>query len=89
MEHKPGLCVYNLGTGRGTSVLEMVHAFEKANAIKIPYSIYPRRPGDVAENYANCDKAYFELKWKAELDIVDCCRDSWNWQKNNPNGYGD
>lgn len=83
----PGLCVYNLGTGKGTSVFELVHAFEEANNIKIPYVIAPRRAGDVPENYANCDKALKELGWKAKYSIQDSCRDSWNWQKNNPHGY--
>lgn len=87
LEEKPGLVVYNLGTGRGTSVLELVHAFEKANNIKIPYVICDRRPGDVDENYAECSKAEREMGFKTKLDIVDACRDSWNWQKNNPNGY--
>ncbi len=89
LETKPGLVIYNLGTGKGTSVLQLVHAFEEANNIKIPYVICPRRPGDVDENYANCEKAYKEMGFKTELDIVDACRDSWHWQKNNPNGYGD
>ena len=84
---KPGLVIYNLGTGRGTSVLELVHAFEKVNNIKIPYVICPRRPGDVDENYANADKAYREMNFRTSLTIEDACRDSWNWQKNNPNGY--
>ena len=89
LQEKPGLVIYNLGTGKGTSVLELVHAFEKANSIKIPYIICERRPGDVDENYAACDKAYIEMKFKTELNIVDACKDSWNWQKNNPKGYGD
>ncbi|MBR0439180.1 MAG: UDP-glucose 4-epimerase GalE [Bacilli bacterium] len=87
LEEKPGLVIYNLGTGRGTSVLELVHAFEKVNKIKIPYVICPRRPGDVDENYANAEKAYREMNFKTSLTIEDACRDSWNWQKNNPNGY--
>jgi len=87
LAEKPGLVVYNLGTGRGTSVLELVHAFEKANHIEIPYRIAPRRPGDVDENYADCSKAFREMGFKTEFDVVDACRDSWNWQKNNPNGY--
>lgn len=82
----PGLVVYNLGTGKGTSVLEIVKAFEKANGIKIPYEISPRRPGDVAENYANCDKAYKELGWKAKYTVLDACRDAYHFQKMNPNG---
>ena len=87
LEEKPGLVIYNLGTGRGTSVLELVHAFEKANNIEIKCVMQPRRPGDVDENYADASKAFKEMGWKANLDIVDACRDSWNWQKNNPNGY--
>ena len=87
LEEKPGLVIYNLGTGKGTSVLDLVKAFETVNNIKIPYVICERRPGDVDENYANCDKAYKEMGFKTELDIFDACRDSWNWQKKNPNGY--
>lgn len=87
LSEKPGLVIYNLGTGRGTSVLELVHAFEKVNNIKIPYVICPRRPGDVDENYADASKAYREMNFKTKLTIEDACRDSWNWQKNNPNGY--
>ena len=87
LEEKPGLVIYNLGTGKGTSVLDLVNAFEKANNLKIKYEIKDRRPGDVDENYADASKAYKEMGWKAELDIVDACRDSWNWQKNNPKGY--
>lgn len=82
-----GVFTYNLGTGRGTSVLEMIGAFEQATGIKIPYVITKRRQGDIASCYANCDKAAQELKWKAKLSIVDACRDAWNWQKNNPHGY--
>ena len=87
LEEKPGLVIYNLGTGKGTSVLELVHAFEKANNMKIPYVICERRPGDVDENYAECSKAYREMNFKTELTVEDACRDSWNWQKNNPKGY--
>ena len=87
LEEKPGLVIYNLGTGKGTSVLDLVKAFEKANDLTIPYEIKERRPGDVDENYADASKAYKEMKWKAKLDIVDACRDSWRWQKNNPKGY--
>lgn len=87
IEQNPGLVIYNLGTGVGTSVLELVHAFEEANGIKIAYKIVGRRPGDVPECYANADKAYREIGFKTKYNIVDCCRDSWNWQKNNPKGY--
>jgi UDP-glucose 4-epimerase len=86
LEQKPGLVIYNLGTGKGTSVLELVSAFEKANGVKIPYQICPRRPGDVDANFANCDKAEKELHWKSRLTIVDACRDAYNFQKKNPNG---
>ncbi|MBO4266080.1 MAG: UDP-glucose 4-epimerase GalE [Lachnospiraceae bacterium] len=82
-----GLCVYNLGTGNGVSVLELVKSFEKANNIKIPYEIKDRRPGDIATCYADASKAKRELGWEAKHDIVDMCRDSWNWQSNNPEGY--
>ncbi len=87
LREKPGLVIYNLGTGKGTSVLQLVHAFEQANNIKIPYVICERRPGDVDENYAEVSKAYEQLGFKTQYDIVDACRDSWRWQSNNPNGY--
>ena len=86
LEEKPGLVIYNLGTGVGTSVFELVHAFEKANNMKVNYQIAPRRAGDIPECYANADKAFKEIGFKTEFNIVDCCRDSWNWQKKNPNG---
>lgn len=89
MEENPGLLIYNLGTGKGVSVLEMVHDFEKANDIHIPYQIVARRPGDIDACYADCSKANKELHWRAELTVLDACRDSWNWQKKNPKGYGD
>lgn len=89
LKQKPGLVIYNLGTGKGTSVLELVHAFIKANGVDIPYQICERRPGDVDENYADASKAKKEMGWQTHLDIVDACKDSWNWQKNNPNGYGE
>ncbi len=82
-----GIEAYNLGTGNGYSVLDLVHAFEKINQIQIPYQIASRRPGDVATCYANPEKSLRELNWKAEKNIEDMCYDSWNWQKNNPNGY--
>jgi len=81
LHQNSGLVIYNLGTSRGTSVLELVKAFEEANNLKIPYVIAPRRPGDIAECYADCDKALKELGWKAEKTIVDACRDSWRWQQ--------
>ena len=89
MNKDNGLFIYNLGTGKGTSVLEMVHAFEDANNLKINYKIMERRSGDIAECYANCDKANRELNWKAIYTVLDACRDSWNWQSKNPNGYED
>jgi len=87
LEENPGLVIYNLGTGKGTSVLELVHAFENANNIKINYEICPRRDGDVDENYAECSKAFNEMGFKTELTVYDACKDSWNWQTKNPNGY--
>ncbi|MCQ2108396.1 MAG: UDP-glucose 4-epimerase GalE [Fibrobacter sp.] len=87
IERKCGLAIYNLGTGHGYSVLDVVHAFEKANNLKVPYSIKPRRPGDIATCYCNPAKAKAELGWEAKYGIEDMCRDSWNFQKNNPEGY--
>lgn len=82
-----GVAVYNLGTGKGYSVIDIVKAFEAVNNIKIPYVIDPRRPGDIAICYSDPSKAERELGWKAEYGIEEMCRDSWNWQKNNPEGY--
>ena len=82
-----GVEIFNLGTGTGYSVFDIVNAFEKANGIKIPYQIDPRRPGDVAECYADPKKAYEKLGWKAEKNLEDMCKDTWRWQSNNPNGY--
>lgn len=87
IERKCGLAIYNLGTGHGYSVLDVVHAFEKANGLKVPYSIKPRRAGDIATCYCNPAKAKAELGWEAKYGIEDMCRDSWNFQKNNPKGY--
>ena len=87
VEKNCGLAVYNLGTGHGYSVLDVVKAFEKANGLKLPYVIQPRRPGDVATCYSSPDKAKRELGWEAQYGIEEMCRDSWNWQKKNPNGY--
>jgi UDP-glucose 4-epimerase len=82
-----GYRAYNLGTGRGISVLQMINAFEKASGIKINYKIVERRNGDVAKSYADPSLANSELNWEAKLTIEDICKDAWNWQKNNPEGY--
>ncbi|MBR6237906.1 MAG: UDP-glucose 4-epimerase GalE [Lachnospiraceae bacterium] len=89
IEEGAGLCIYNLGTGRGYSVLEVVKNFEEASGVKIPYSIRPRRAGDIATCYADASKAKKELGWEAKYGIKEMCEDSWRWQKNNPNGYDD
>ena len=81
------MAIYNLGTGHGYSVLDVVKAFEKSTGMPVPYSIKPRRAGDIATCYSNPAKAADELGWTAQYDIEDMCRDAWNWQKNNPNGY--
>jgi UDP-glucose 4-epimerase len=83
----PGVVTYNLGTGKGYSVLEVVDAFEKASGKKIPYRIVERRPGDVASCYAHPAKAQAELDWIAERGIEEMCHDVWRWQSSNPNGY--
>lgn len=88
VNHK-GTEVFNLGTGVGYSVLDMVKAFEDANGVKVPYRITDRRPGDIAECYADSTKAKELMGWTAEKTLVDMCGDSWRWQKNNPNGYND
>lgn len=87
LEENGGLSVYNLGTGVGYSVLDIVKNFEEANGVKIPYEIKPRRAGDIATCYSDASKAKRELDWEAEYGILEMCRDSWNWQKKNPNGY--
>jgi UDP-glucose 4-epimerase len=84
---RPGTAVYNLGTGRGYSVLEMVAAFERAAGRKIPYEIVGRRPGDIAECYADPSRAKQELGWSAIRGIEEMCRDAWRWQSGNPDGY--
>lgn len=89
VESGSGLFIYNLGTGTGYSVLDVVHAFEKASGVKIPYKITPRRPGDLAVCYSDPTKALRELGWKAERGIEEMCEDSWRWQSQNPNGYPD
>lgn len=82
-----GIHIYNLGTGKGVSVLELIHAFESATGKTIPYKTVERRPGDIPECYADATKAYEELHWKTNKTLEDMCRDSWNWQSQNPNGY--
>jgi len=89
MENNKGEAVFNLGTGTGYSVLDMVKAFETANNIPVPYVIAPRRPGDLPTCYADPTKSREVLGWVAEHDQTDMCRDTWHWQSNNPNGYDD
>ena len=84
-----GCEVFNLGTGTGYSVLDMVKAFETANGLTLPYKITDRRPGDLPTCYADPGKSAAVLGWKAQKDLTDMCRDAWNWQKKNPNGYND
>ncbi|MBQ4450491.1 MAG: UDP-glucose 4-epimerase GalE [Prevotella sp.] len=87
INRKCGLAIYNLGTGHGYSVLDVVKAFIKVNGVDVPYVIKPRRAGDIATCYCDPAKAKAELGWEAKYGIEDMCRDSWNWQKNNPDGY--
>ena len=87
MNGREGVEIFNLGTGKGSSVLDVIKAFSSACGKKIPYVIDPRRPGDVTANYADCYKAEREMGWKAQYGLADMCRDSWNWQSHNPNGY--
>ena len=89
IEENPGLAIYNLGTGKGYSVLDIVKNFEAATGVKIPYVIKPRRAGDIATCYCDASKAEKELGWKAENGIREMCEDSWRWQSMNPNGYED
>ena len=89
IEENPGLAIYNLGTGKGYSVLDIVKNFEAATGVKIPYVIKPRRAGDIATCYCDASKAARELNWTAENGIREMCEDSWRWQSNNPNGYDD
>ena len=88
-ETEPGVLIYNLGTGKGYSVLDVVHAFEKACGKEIPYEIKPRRAGDIATCYADPTKAKNELGWVAQYGIEEMCEESWRWQTMNPNGYAD
>lgn len=87
LQGNAGLNIYNLGTGNGYSVLDLVNNFQEATGVKVPYSIKPRRPGDIATCYASADKAYEELGWKAEFGIKEMCEDAWRWQSQNPYGY--
>ena len=87
LAENPGLVIVNLGTGKGYSVLDMVKAFSKVIGRELPYKIMPRRPGDIDECYADPTMAQEVLGFKAEKTLEDMCKDSWNWQKNNPNGY--
>ena len=82
-----GVGIFNLGTGTGSSVLDVVHSFERACGRELPYQIKPRRAGDVAVNYAACDKARDELGWVAQYDLDRMCADGWRWQSQNPDGY--
>nr|WP_165253937.1 UDP-glucose 4-epimerase GalE [Adlercreutzia sp. ZJ304] len=82
-----GVGIFNLGTGNGSSVFDVIHAFEKASGREIPYEVMPRRSGDIAENYAAVDKAREQLGWEAEYDLDRMCEDGWRWQSNNPNGF--
>jgi UDP-glucose 4-epimerase len=88
LAQNPGLVTYNLGTGRGVSVLDMVAAFAQAVGRPLPYEIGPRRPGDIAACYCDPARAAAELGWRAELDLDAMCADTWRWQSQNPAGYG-
>jgi len=87
LTENPGVVAYNLGTGQGYSVLEVISGFAEASGKQVSYRIAPRRPGDIASCYADPTKAEKELGWKAEFGLIDMCRDSWNWQLKNPDGY--
>ncbi len=89
IKENAGLKIYNLGTGNGYSVLDIVNNFEAATGVKVPYSIKERRPGDIATCYSSAELAKNELGWVAEYGIREMCEDAWRWQKNNPNGYDD
>ena len=89
MQKHRGEHIFNLGTGKGYSVLDMVKAFERATGVKIPYEIVARRPGDLATVYSSPDKSAEILGWRTQYDLEDMCRDTWKWQSSNPMGYGD
>ena len=87
MDGRTGVEVFNLGTGTGSSVLDVIAAFSRACGRELPYQIRPRRGGDIAANWCDASKAEREMGWRAEFDLDDMCRDSWNWQSHNPNGF--
>ncbi len=89
MQGRTGVEIFNLGTGTGSSVLDVVRAFSDACGKELPYVVEPRRAGDVSANYADCTKAREMMGWEAELNLADMCRDSWRWQSRNPNGYNE
>ena len=89
IQEKCGVQIYNLGTGNGCSVLDVIHAYEKAVGHELPYQVGPRRAGDIAFSYGDPSKAERELGWKAQYNIEDMCADSWRWQSQNPNGYNE
>ncbi|MBQ9122540.1 MAG: UDP-glucose 4-epimerase GalE [Lachnospiraceae bacterium] len=89
VQENAGLCIYNLGTGVGYSVLDLVKTFEETTGVKIPYVIKERRAGDIDANYADASKAKEELGWEAKYGVKEMCADSWRWQSQNPNGYED
>ena len=89
IKENPGVKVYNLGTGNGYSVLDVIKAFSKACGHDVPYQIKPRRPGDIATCYSDASLAKKELNWEAKFGIEEMCADSWNWQSKNPNGYNE
>lgn len=89
IKENPGVKIYNLGTGKGYSVLDVVKAFSKACGKEVPYQIKPRRPGDIATCYSDATLAKEELGWQAQYGIDEMCADSWRWQSQNPNGYGE
>ncbi|MBQ6522752.1 MAG: GDP-mannose 4,6-dehydratase, partial [Atopobiaceae bacterium] len=89
MNGRTGCEIFNLGTGTGTSVLEIIKAFSEACGHDLPYVIEARRPGDVTANWADCTKARELMGWEATRGIAEMCRDSWNWQSHNPDGYGE
>ena len=87
LAENPGLVTYNLGSGIGQSVLEVIRAFQVANSLVLPYTFGPRREGDIAEYYADPSKALADLNWRAEKSLEDICRDAWRWQQKYPDGY--